>query len=79
MKKKLIIGIIIISAFIFFFYPKDKYFSCGAIVCNKEEYDEMKIKKENTICLGFKKKASIITTEVDSLGCYGIFINTSNF
>lgn len=79
MKKKLIIGIIIISAFVFFFYPKDKHFGCGAIVCTKEAYDEVKIREKNTICLGLKKQASIILTETDSLGCYGIFINTSYF
>jgi hypothetical protein len=77
--KKIIITAIIILVVIVFFYPKDKYFSCGGIVCFQEAYDKSKKEEENTICLGIKKAPSAVFTETDAKGCYGIFINKSYF
>lgn len=73
--RKILIVIIIILAIIAFFYPKDKYFSCGGIVCTKEAGEKTIKEEENTFCLGFKKVPSKIYTESDAFGCYGIFIN----
>ncbi len=77
--KKIFIVLVIILSLIIFFYPKNKFFGCGGIVCLKEEYDKTKQEEENVFCLGFKKEPSVTYTETDAKGCYGIFINKNYF
>lgn len=77
--KKILITVIIILGLIAFFYPKNKFFSCGGITCQQEDYDKSQKEQENTLCLGFKKAPSVTPTESDAKGCYGIFINKTYF
>ncbi len=68
---KMLLVIIIILAIIAFFYPKEKFFGCGA-VCLEGEMGKVTEEAKNTICIGFEEKIPV--NDATGKRCYGIFI-----
>ncbi len=72
---KMVLGLIlalVAIASVFFFFPKQKYFGCGAI-CSKEELEATQLEEAHTHCFGIPYKPSIVM-DADVMGCYGIFL-----
>ncbi|HBB49802.1 TPA: hypothetical protein DEQ22_02505 [Candidatus Nomurabacteria bacterium] len=75
--KKFFIIIIVTLIIVTFFYPKERFFGCGA-VCIKEAVEKTEKRKTDTICLGFEEKILNIS-DANGKRCYGMFINKSYF
>lgn len=74
MKKK-VIWVIVILVAVLFFFPKNKRFGCDGIICSHESFEKMKLEEEKVICFGFRGPTLDPVTDVDTITCYGIFIN----
>lgn len=72
MTRKLILVVAIILSITIFFYPKERWFGCGAICINEEAVARSNEKKKNTICIGFEERIS--ANDASGKRCYGIFI-----